>query len=62
MGLVQSNADEAQDDIIDVEGFPFSIEQSLKRLVPVYGHLVVDFRKTFFGEGFMVSFNGHRSC
>jgi hypothetical protein len=62
MGLVQSNADEAQDDIINVEGFLFSIEQSLKRLVPVYGNLVVDFRKNFFGEGFLVSFNGQSSC
>ena len=62
MGLVQSNSDEAQEDVIEVEGFPFSIEQSLKRLVPVYGDLVVDFRKNFFGEGFMVSFNGQSSC
>ncbi len=61
MGLVQSQAEEGEE-IFDVEGFRFSVESSLRRFVSVYGNLMVDFRESFFGEGFMVSFNGQSSC
>jgi len=61
MGLVQSQADDEQE-TFDVEGFKFGVESSLRRFVSVYGNLVVDFRQSFFGEGFMVSFSGQPSC
>jgi hypothetical protein len=61
MGLVQSEADDEQE-TFDIEGFAFGIESSLRRFVPVYGKLVVDFRQSFFGEGFQVNFSGQPSC
>jgi len=61
MGLVQSHA-ETVDDAVEVEGFFFTIDQSLQRFISVYGGLIVDFRQTFFGGGFMVGFTGQRSC
>ena len=65
MGLVQSQAADGpadEQETFDIEGFRFSIESSLRRFVPVYGNLMVDFSKGFFGEGFMVSFSGQPSC
>ncbi len=65
MGLVQSQADDGSADdqeTLDIEGFRFGVESSLRRLIPMYGNLMVDFRESFFGEGFMVSFNGQPSC
>ncbi len=61
MGLVQSQSNTSEG-TVEVDGFLFTVEKSLKRLVPIYGDLIVDFRKTFFGEGFMVNFSRQGSC
>ncbi len=55
MGLVQSRSKDS-DQAVEVEGFLFKVEQSLMRLIPYYGNVVVDFRRSFFGEGFTVRF------
>ena len=61
MGLVQSQKD-TPEDTIEVDGFLFTIEKSLKRLIPMYGNLIVDFKKAFFAEIFTVRFSRQRSC
>ncbi len=55
MGLVQSQSTETKD-TIEVEGLLFTIQSNLQRQIPVYGNLVVDFRKSFLGEMFSVRF------
>ncbi len=42
MGLVQSQADDGSADdqeTLDIEGFRFGVESSLRRLIPMYGNL-----------------------
>jgi hypothetical protein len=58
---VQSRAEQSND-TIEVDGLFFNIESNLKRFIPIYGNLVVDFKKAFFGEGFSVRFSGQGSC
>ena len=56
MGLVQSQP-EKEKETVEVEGLLFSVQSNLKRLIPVYGNLVVDFRQSFLGEMFSVRFS-----
>ena len=63
MGLVQSQSNTSEEnDAIDVEGFRFTVEKNLKKFIPVYGNLIVDFRKTFFGDRFTVNFGRQSLC
>lgn len=61
MGLVQSRSSQTEE-AVEVEGFLFTIEQNLERLVPFYGNLVVDFKNSFFGDNFTVNFSRQGSC
>ena len=61
MGLVQSQSDGEQE-TFEVDGFHFSVESSLRKFATMYGNFVVDFRQSFFGEGFMISFTDQSSC
>jgi hypothetical protein len=61
MGLVQSQSD-SPEDTIEVDGFVFTIEKRLKQLFPMYGNLVIDFKKAFFAEMFIVRFSGQGAC
>ncbi len=61
MGLVQSRSKNSEN-VVKIEGFLFTVEQSLSRLIPHYGHLVVDFRDSFFGENFTVQFSRQTPC
>jgi hypothetical protein len=61
MGLVQSQKDTSED-TIEVDGFVFAIENRLKSLIPVYGNLIVDFKKAFFAEIFTVRFSRQGAC
>lgn len=60
MGLVQSQT--TTDNTIAVEGVNFRVEQNLKRFIPLYGNILVDFKKTFLGAGFTVNFSRPGSC
>lgn len=61
MGLVQSNV-QTTDEAVEVEGLLFRIEHKLKRLIPIYGSVVVDYRNAFWGESFTVNFSHGDSC
>ena len=61
MGLVQSQSDTTED-TIEIDGFLFTIEKRLKQLFPMYGKLVIDFKKAFFAEMFIVRFSRQGSC
>ena len=61
MGLVQSQAQKL-DDAVEIDGLFFTVEQSLKRLIPTYGNLVIDFRNSYLGEKFSVRFSRQGSC
>ena len=61
MGLVQSQSEKPAD-AIEVDGLFFTMENSLKRLIPIYGNVVVDFKSSFFGEGFLVNFGRQECC
>jgi len=61
MGLVQSQPPTSGEPIA-VEGFFFTLEKQLHRLIPIYGNLIVDFKKTFLGAGFTVTFSRQGSC
>ena len=56
MGLVQSQSGETKD-AIEVEGLLFTVQSNLKRLIPVYGNLVIDFKQSFLGDMFSVRFS-----
>ncbi len=61
MGLVQSQ-EVSSEDAVEVEGLLFTVQNNLKRLIPVYGNLVIDFRKSFLGEMFTVRFSRAGAC
>lgn len=61
MGLVQSQA-KTSEETIEVDGLVFTIENRLKKLIPMYGNVTVDFKKAFFAEMFIVRFNRQGSC
>lgn len=61
MGLVQSKAKNT-DSTVEVDGLFFTIEQNLKKMIPLYGNLIVDFKEAFWGESFSVSFSRGGSC
>jgi hypothetical protein len=60
MGLVQSQSSKPED-AVEVDGLFFTVEKNLRRFVPIYGNLLVDFKKTFFGSEFTVNF-GRQGC
>jgi len=62
MGLVQSQSDQAVEEVVEVEGFRFTIPQNLKRFISVYGSLLIDFKKSFWGDDFIVRFAQQGSC
>ena len=62
MGLVQSQSKTPVEDAIEIDGFLFTIEKNLKKFIPIYGNLIVDFRKTFFGAEFTVNFGRQSYC
>ena len=61
MGLVQSQSSHA-DETIEVDGFQFTIPHNLKRFISVYGNLLIDFKKSFWGDDFIVRFAEQGSC
>ena len=61
MGLVQSQSQQA-DEVIEVDGLRFTIPQNLKRFISIYGNLLIDFKKSFWGDDFIVRFSQQGSC
>ena len=61
MGLVQSQSHHAED-IVEVDGLRFTIPQNLKRFIAMYGSLMIDFKKSFWGDDFIVRFAQQGSC
>ncbi|PID56186.1 hypothetical protein CSB45_12470 [candidate division KSB3 bacterium] len=61
MRLVQSRSKDIEH-TVEVEGYRFRIEKNLRKLLPHYGSLIVDFRESFFGENFTIRFGRQEFC
>lgn len=63
MGLVESRRDESCESGTTISGLKFYVEDRLKELTEMYGSIVVDFRKDFWMNNFVISFlNLTSSC